>query len=204
MHDPVVLAIPRGGVEIGVVIARELGAEVDVVLSRKLRAPHQPELAIGAVCEDGNVYLDADREMLWGDEGDYLERERLYQLSEIERRRRLFRGERIGAALKDRTVIVTDDGVATGATLIAALRAVRKKGPRELIVAVPVSPRDTAEILRRHCDLLVCPEVRDDFVAVGQFYRAYREVTDQRVVELLRECDRSTPVVMMPRPGARR
>lgn len=202
MHDPVVLAIPRGGVEVGAVIARVLGAELDVVLSRKLRAPHQPELALGAVGEDGDLYLEIDREMLRGDEGDYLEREREFQLSEIERRRRLFRGDLPAAGVRDRTVIVTDDGVATGATLIAALRWIRKRGPRELIVAVPVAPRDTAELIARHCDRLICPLVREDFVAVGQFYRRYPEVSDQRVVELLREARRQ-PVVELPptRPG---
>ena len=124
-HDPVVLAIPRGGVVIGAVLARELRAELDVVLSRKLRAPFQPELAIGAVAEDGQVYLELGvREALELTDG-YLSEEQRYQLVEIERRKKLFRKVRPPVTVKGRSAIVTDDGIATGSTMIAALETIR-------------------------------------------------------------------------------
>lgn len=187
LHRPLVLAIPRGGIEVGVPLARGLGAELDVVLSRKLRSPRQPELALGAVAEDGSVSLNHFAQALT-DVGDaFIEAERRRQMEEIARRRRLYRSVRPAADPADRTVIVTDDGIATGATMIAALRTVRAARPRELIVAIPVAPADRLEALRPACDLLVCLHAADDFWAVGQFYRHFDQVEDQRVVELLRE-----------------
>jgi len=120
-----VLAIPRGGVVTGAVLARELGAELDVVLARKLRAPGQPELAIGAIAESGDVYLNPELEGLSGEWEDYLVEERRYQLAEIARRKKLFRAARPAASVAGRSVIVADDGIATGSTMIAALKVVR-------------------------------------------------------------------------------
>ena len=140
LKDPLVLAIPRGGVVIGAELARALGAELDVVLSRKLRAPYQPELAIGAIGEDGEQYLN---EFAWGVTGvtdDYITRERDHQLSEIRRRARLFREARPAAAVARRSVIVTDDGIATGSTMQAALHVLKAGNPHETILAVPVAP----------------------------------------------------------------
>lgn len=187
LHDPVVLAIPRGGVVTGAVLARELGAELDVVLSRKLRAPGQPELAIGAVAEDGRVYLNHHAEGFIELPEDYLAGERLHQLAEIARRGRYFRAARPRARVAGRSVVVTDDGIATGSTMVAALRAVRAQDPRELIVAVPVAPPETLEEVRRWCDDVVCLITPQVFQAVGQFYADFTPVEDQQVVELLRE-----------------
>lgn len=192
MHEPLVLAIPRGGVVTGAVLAGELGAELDVVLSRKLRAPGQPELAIGAITEDGQVYLNHHSREFLEILQDYLAEERRYQLEEIERRRKLFRAARPQARVAGRTVIVTDDGIATGSTMIAALQAIRTQNPRELIVAVPVASPDRLEEVRRWCDEVVCLLAPEDFWAVGQFYVNFWQVEDEEVLELLRKCASET------------
>ena len=184
---PLVLAIPRGGVEIGAVLARGLGAELDVVLSRKLRAPHQPELALGAVAENGEVYLNHFASAMT-DAGDaYVEAERQRQLAEIGRRRALYRAVRPQAAIAGRSVILTDDGIATGATMIAALHTVRGAHAREIVVAVPVGAPDRIDALRPLCDRVVCLVEPGAFWAIGQFYRHFEQVEDARVVELLRD-----------------
>jgi predicted phosphoribosyltransferase len=187
---PLVLAIPRGGVEVGAALARGLGADLDVVLARKLRAPHQPELAIGAVSEDGEVYLNQCAGAMT-DVGDvYVESERQRQLAEIGQRRDLFRAVRPRAEIAGRTVILTDDGLATGATMIAALHTVRAAGAREIIVAVPVGSPERLAAIRPLCDRLECLQAPAAFWAIGQFYRDFTQVEDDRVVELLREYGR--------------
>ncbi|MCI0683001.1 MAG: hypothetical protein L0Y71_12945 [Gemmataceae bacterium] len=186
LHDPLVLAIPRGGVVTGAVLARELGADLDVVLSRKLRAPGQPELAIGAISEDGQVYLNHHAEEFAAACEDYLAEERRRQLAEIERRRWMFRAVRPQAAIAGRSVIVTDDGIATGSTMIAALQTVRTQKPRELIVAVPVASPDRLAEVGHWCDDVVCVHAPALFWAVGQFYDDFRPVQDKEVVEVLR------------------
>ena len=198
---PVVLAIPRGGVVTGAVLAEELGAELDVVLSRKLRAPGQPELAVGAVSEDGQVYLDpAITESLGLQGDDYLAREQKHQLAEIARRKALFRAVKAPVALKGRSVIVTDDGIATGSTMIAALKVVRAQNPRELIVAVPVASPDRLGEICRLCDDVVCLLAPRSFWAIGQFYEDFTQVADEEVIELLRrsEFHAREPVAAQP------
>ena len=187
LHDPLVLAIPRGGVVTGAVLARELGAELDVVLSRKLRAPGQPELAVGAVTEDGRVYLNRHARAFLDLMEDHLAKERRYQIGEIARRKKLLRGARPPAPVAGRSVIVTDDGIATGSTMIAALREVQAQSPREVIVAVPVASPDRLEEVRRWCDDVVCLLSREVFWAIGQFYQDFTQVEDDEVVKLLRE-----------------
>jgi putative phosphoribosyl transferase len=187
LEKPLVLAIPRGGVEIGAVLARGLGAELDVVLSRKLRSPHQPELALGAVSENGEVYLNHFASAMT-DAGDaYIEAERQRQLAEIARRKTMFRAVRPQAPIAGRTVILTDDGIATGATMIAALHWVRNAGAKEIVVAVPVGSPDRLDAIRPLCDRLVCLLEPEAFWAIGQFYRDFEQVEDSRVVELLRD-----------------
>ena len=186
-HDPVVLAIPRGGVVIGAVLARELGAELDVVLSRKLRAPFQRELAVGAIAEDGQVYLEPRARDALELTDEYLSEEQRYQLGEIERRKKLFRKVRPPAPVKGRSVIVTDDGIATGSTMIAALETLRAQQPHELIVAVPVAPFGGLAEIRRRCDDIVCVLAPFDFWAISQFYEDFPQVEDAEVATLLRE-----------------
>ena len=193
-HDPLVLAIPRGGMVIGAVLARELGAELDIVLSRKLRAPWQPELAVGAISEDGRVHLNPSAlEVLELPEG-YLAEEQHFQQAEIARRKRLFRSARPQASIAGRSVIVTDDGIATGSTMIAALQTVKNQGPHELIVAVPVGSPERLEEIRRWCDDLVCLDAPEEFWAIGQFYKDFTQVEDSQVLDLLRKAAAQHPV----------
>jgi putative phosphoribosyl transferase len=187
LHDPLVLAIPRGGVVTGAVLARELGADLDVVLSRKLRAPEQPELAIGAISEDGRVYLNHHAQAFLDLLEDYLAEERRHQLAEIARRKKLFRAVRPQAPVAGRSVIVTDDGIATGSTMIAALQAVKPQQPREVIVAVPVASPDRLKEVRRWCDDVVCLLHPEEFWAIGQFYEDFTQVEDEQVVQLLHD-----------------
>jgi predicted phosphoribosyltransferase len=199
LQDPLVLAIPRGGVVTGAVLARELGAELDVVLARKLRAPGRPELALGAITESGAVYLNPQTARLFGLIGDYLEEERRHQFAEIARRRQLVRGVRPAATVAGRSVIVTDDGIATGSTMLAALQAVQAQQPLELIVAVPVGPPTHLEEVRCWCDEVVCLLSPPGFRAIGQFYEDFSQVGDEQVLALLRE---STPAQKPSATGA--
>jgi predicted phosphoribosyltransferase len=187
LHNPLVLAIPRGGVVTGAVLAREVGADLDVILSRKLRAPGQPELAVGAVSEDGQVYLNHHAQEFLGLMEEHLAEERSHQLAEIARRKKLFRDVRPQAPFKGRTVIVTDDGIATGSTMIAALQAVKTQNAREVIVAVPVASPDRLAEVRRWCDDVVCLLAPEQFWAIGQFYEDFTQVEDEKVVQLLQE-----------------
>jgi putative phosphoribosyl transferase len=184
LMDPLVLAIPRGGVVLGATLARELGADLDVVLARKLRAPGNPELAVGAVAEDGQVYLNAD--FPGSRDQSYVDRETKAQMREIDRRRRLYRGACPPKPIEGRSVLVVDDGIATGSTMIAALHAARGQKPHELIAAVPVAAPDRLEPIRPLCDDVLCLHEAPDLFAVGQFYEDFRQVRDDEVVALLR------------------
>jgi putative phosphoribosyl transferase len=186
LHDPLVLAIPRGGVVTGAVLARELGAELDVVLSRKLRAPLQPELAVGAVAESGRIFLNREAQQSPTLTEDYLTEERRHQLAEIARRKKMFRQVRPQAPIAGRSVIVTDDGIATGSTMIAALQVVMAQAPHELIVAVPVASPERLDEIRRWCDDVVCLLSPETFWAIGQFYADFTQVEDQTAIDLLR------------------
>jgi predicted phosphoribosyltransferase len=186
-RHPLVLAVPRGGVVVGAVLAHELDAELDVILARKLRAPYQPELAIGAVSEDGEVHLNAFARQIPGVTDDYLDAERAHQIAEIARRRSMFREARPAAVVSGRTVIVTDDGIATGSTILAALHVLKAKTPHEVIVAVPVAPPEMVAHLGKHCDRVECLLAPPHFGAVGAFYRDFEQVEDDAVIRLLRE-----------------
>jgi hypothetical protein len=187
LKDPVVLAIPRGGVVTGAVLARALGAELDVVLARKLRAPYQPELALGAIGEDGEVYLNEFARAVEGVTDAYIARERDHQIAEIARRKTLFRAVRPQAEVTGRSVIVTDDGIATGSTMMAALHVLKARNPHEVIVAVPVAPPDTLEMLSRQCDSVECLLAPPFLGAIGAFYVDFEQVEDEEALRLLRE-----------------
>lgn len=183
-QHPLVLAIPRGAVPMGKLIADELGGELDVVLVRKLRAPNQPELAIGAVNESGWTFV-ADYAEMYGASADYLETEKQTQLATLRQRRAQYTPVRAPLDPKGRIVIVVDDGLATGATMRAALQAVRASHPARLICAVPVSPPDTLSKMAALADEVVCLETPYSFQAVGQFYQHFPQVTDAEVIEVL-------------------
>jgi predicted phosphoribosyltransferase len=183
-RNPLVLAIPRGAVEMGGVIAEALGGELDVVLVRKLRAPSSPEFAVGAVDETGWTYIAGHAAQAGADEA-YLADEKAEQLALLRRRRAQYTPARAPADPRGRVAIVVDDGIATGASMIAALHSVRARQPERLVCAVPVAPRESLEQIRPYADEVVCLETPADFYAVGQFYRHFAQVEDSEVVKLL-------------------
>jgi putative phosphoribosyl transferase len=196
LRDPVVLAIPRGGVVTGAILADGLDAELDVVLARKLRAPFQPELAIGAISETGEVYLNNYAKEVPGVDEEYLQKEQQNQLEQIAHRKELFRKVRPPVDIANRSVIVTDDGIATGSTMIAALQSVRLQNPHELLVAVPVAPPDRLIGLRDKCDEVICLLSPPVFFSIGQFYKDFSTVEDPQAVELLRHAYRRKQAAM--------
>jgi predicted phosphoribosyltransferase len=189
LRQALILAIPRGGVAIGAVLARELGAELDVVLSRKLPAPGQPELAIGAVGEDGRVCVNEYAREFQDLAQDYIAEEARRQLAEIARRKKFFRDVRPPAPIEGRSVIVTDDGIATGSTMIAALQTVRLQNPHEIVVAVPVVSPERMPEIRRWCDDLIYLLAPEEFWAIGQFYDDFSQISDEEVVALLEKAN---------------
>lgn len=184
---PLVLAIPRGGVVIGMVVAQALGAELDLVVPRKLGAEHQPEFAIGAVMQDGIMFLNQDSVRMTGASSEYIEAEKGRQMLEAKRRVAAYRGSRPEPKIAGRTVIVVDDGVATGATMVAALRWVRSKRAKTVVAATPLAPASTLAELREEADQVVCPSIPEPFYAIGAFYEKFEQVTDEEVKEILRE-----------------
>ena len=182
-QHPLVLAIPRGAVPMGKIVADRLDGELDVVLVRKLRAPYNPELAIGSIDETGTVYLDAETRDLWVE--PYLEGEKKVQLDTLQRRRQMYEpaGSPIDAA--GRVVIVLDDGIATGSTMIAALRAVRARRPSKLIAATGVASADALRLIRREADEVVCLETPEPMYAIGYHFRDFSQVSDEEVVATL-------------------
>lgn len=183
--NPLILAIPRGAVPMAKVIADELGGTYDVVLVRKLRAPYQPELAIGSVDESGWTYI-ADFAASVGADAQYIASEKHVQLETIKKRRAQYTPVRPPVDPAGRIVIVIDDGLATGATMISALHGLRNRKPAKLICAAPVSPPDTLRKIAELADEVVCLETPRDFRAVGQFYEIFPQVEDEEVIEILR------------------
>jgi len=183
---PLVLAIPRGAVPMARLMAERLKGDFDVVLVRKLRAPGQPELAIGSVDESGWTYL-APFAASTGADAHQIEAEKRRQLETIRQRRAQYTPLRAHVNPAGRTVIVVDDGLATGATMIAALHGLRQQKPARLVCAVPVAPPDTLEKVRPLADETVCLETPQGFQAVGQFYQDFRQVEDEEVIALLKD-----------------
>lgn len=182
--SPIVLGIPRGGVVLSATIAKGLGIDQAVVIARKLRAPRQPELAIGAVTPDGALCLDDELARSSGADERYLAEEKAYQIAEARRRERIF-GHFAHPRLAGRTAIVVDDGLATGATAVAALRSVRNRQPDRVLFAVPVGSPYAIDLLEPEADDILCLVIDANFHSVGQYYNDFHAVTDDEVLELL-------------------
>lgn len=186
-RKPLVLALPRGGVPVAAIVADRLQAPLDLVLVRKIGAPGQPEVALGAVVDGAHPTIVRNEDILAATgtgtaEFDAIGRR---ELAEIERRRVRYLGKRAPLDVAGRVVILVDDGIATGATVRAALRATRARGPAKLVLAVPVAAPDALEALRSEADATVCLSTPEDFLGVGQFYEDFRQVSDEEVVDLL-------------------
>ena len=184
---PLVLAIPRGGVQIGCDIATALDADLDLVVPRKLGAEGNLEYAIGAVMHDGTLYLNPEALRITGASPEYIEAEKTGEMTEAARRLEAYRGGRREPMISGRVVIVVDDGIATGATMIVALRWVRSRGARMVVAAAPVAPPSTVEELKREADRVICPHTPEPFYAIGAFYESFGQVSDEDVKEMLHE-----------------
>ncbi len=183
-EDPVILAIPRGGVVTGDVIAAELGVKLDVIVSKKIGAPHNPELAIGAVMHDGSYFPNEDITRMLNVPQNYIDSEIKRLMKEIDRRLMKFRGNK-EYNLEGRTVVLVDDGIATGATMFVAIYWVKKQKPKKLIVAIPVGPKDTIDRLNKVADDVIVLYAPVDFGAIGEFYRDFGQVEDFQVQEIM-------------------
>ncbi|HBK04481.1 MAG TPA: phosphoribosyltransferase [Acetobacteraceae bacterium] len=195
--NPVVLALPRGGVPVGFEVAQSLGAPLDLILVRKIGAPHEEELAIGAIADGDDPELVTDPRLVrdLNVSQDYLDDAKSAALKEIERRRRAYFGDRKAVDIAGHTAIIVDDGIATGATMLAALHATRRRNPARIVLAVPVASAEAVRRLRREVDELVCLYTPQVFLAVGQFYRQFPQLRDAEVVSFL---DRSRAAVSAP------
>lgn len=184
--NPLVLGIPRGGIPMARIIADSLGGDLDVILVRKLGFPNNPEVAIGAVDEAGTMYLN-DHLPDYGISDEYIERERERELLVMQSRRELYTPVRPNVNPKGRTVIVVDDGVATGFTMATALRSVRKAEPRYVVAALAVAPPDALKQLQESADEVCSLHVTQEFIAVGQFFSDFSQVSDEDVMRMLSE-----------------
>jgi putative phosphoribosyl transferase len=191
----VVLALPRGGVPVGLEVARVLHAPLDLLIVRKIGAPWQPELAVAAVV-DGQppqLVIDEETSAMTGADADYIEKARLRELREIERRRHVYLQGRTSVPVAGATVIVVDDGIATGTTMRAALKGLRRMKPKRLVVAVPVAPADTVAAIAAEVDEVVCLEQPEFFHAIGNHYADFHQVPDDEVIAALRGAEVPAP-----------
>ncbi len=185
--DVIVLGIPRGGMVVADEVARALQVPLDVFITHKIGAPDNSELAIGAVASDGTTVLDQGLIHELGISSRAVEREKEIQVHELQRRVELYRRGQPPCSLAHKLILISDDGVATGSTTIAALRALAHHHPARRILAVPVAPRQTEPLLERECDELVLLDTPEPFLAVGRFYKEFDQVSDDQVIEILRE-----------------
>ena len=189
--DVVILALPRGGVPVGYAVAQELNAPLDVFAVRKLGVPGHEELAMGAIASGCVRVLNEDVVEQLSISGDAIDHVARREQVELERRERLYRGDRPATSVRDQTVILIDDGLATGSTMRAAVRALRALGPARIVVAVPVGPRSTCAELMDEADEVVCPAMPEPFRGVGLWYRNFQQTTDREVREFLRQAGKS-------------
>jgi len=183
--DAILLAIPRGALEMGAVLRDELKISLDIVVTKKIGAPGNEEYAIGSVGPDGSVQVNEDVIASYGIPSSYIQDEAKRLQHVIKRRYEDYRGDPKPPNLKDKIVIVVDDGIATGFTTLAAVQYIRKQKPKKIVLATPVSAVDSYEKLKKEVDEMICLDVRSDFFAVGQFYQVFNQVEDDEAKKLL-------------------
>lgn len=198
-ESPLVLGLTRGGVPVALAVARQLGAELDVWVVRKLGCPAQPELGLGALSEGGELVIDAALAEATGTSAEALARVAAREAAEVASRVARYRGGRPRPEIRGRTVVLVDDGVATGGTTRAALRALRRLGPRRLVLAVPVGATEALRALAAEADEIACVEPAANLMAVGSWYEDFEPVSDQEVHDLLEEAAR---LGLLARPPA--
>jgi len=181
----IILAIPRGGVVVAYEIAKVLNAPLDLIIPRKIGAPYQPELAIGAITQDGTIILNEDIVSYLPIPENYIKNEAERQKKEIERRLIKYRGNAIEPNLENKIVIIVDDGIATGATMLAAIASIRKKKPSKIVVAIPVAPPESLEKIKEYADEIICLQTPEPFFAIGQFYERFEQLEDEEVIDIL-------------------
>lgn len=184
--DTVLMAIPRGGVVIGAAVAEALGISLGVVIPKKIGAPGNEELAIGALVDRKSIFVDKRLQRTLNVSDEYIEREARKKLEEIARRRALYGADDL-PDVKGKTVVLVDDGLATGSTAIAAAKALRAAGAERLVLGVPVAPEESVAKIEQYVDEVVCLDIPPVFYSVGQFYQDFEQVSDEQVVELLRK-----------------
>jgi putative phosphoribosyl transferase len=187
--DAIVLGVPRGGVVVAYEVAKALDVPLDVHITRKIGAPHNPELAIGAVASDGTTFLDQALIRSMHVSNEYIQAEVERQRQEIGRRLTAYRGARPEPDVEGKTVVLVDDGVATGATVLTSLRALRQRRPAQLILAIPVGAASSLRMLRPEADRIICLHAPEEFWAVGAFYAYFDQTSDKKVIHLLQSLD---------------
>ncbi len=185
-----VIAIPRGGVVVGYAVALRLDAPLEVTVPRKIGAPGDPELAVGAVAEDGTIYVEESIASTVGVSDDWIRLEAERELEEVKRRISVYRAGKLLPRLDDYVAIVVDDGVATGATVMATVRFLRKLNPKKIVIAVPVAPPEILPKLASEADEVRCVETPSPFFAIGQFYADFSQLSDSEVLEYLSKAKR--------------
>jgi len=184
-QDPLILAIPRGGVVVADAIATVLDCKLDIIVSRKIGAPHNSELAIGAVLHDGSYFPNSEVVKMLQVPQSYIDLEKSIQMKEIERRLINYRGS-LQYDLENKIIVIVDDGIATGATILVAALWVKKQKPKKVIIAVPVGSKDSIQKLKKIADEVVVLHAPDFFNAVGEFYKDFEQVEDETVLEIMR------------------
>lgn len=185
--DSLVLGIPRGGVVVAKEVAKILKCELDIIIPRKLRSPFNPELAFGAISDDDSLVIDESLVSLLNISQEFIEQEKKTQLKEIKRRRKKYNMDKLLPDMKGKTVILVDDGIATGATMKAGVISVKKKKPEKIIVAIPVASPQSVEELKEITDEVICLYAPAYFAAVGQFYTEFSQTSDDEVIEILKK-----------------
>jgi predicted phosphoribosyltransferase len=186
-EDVIVLAVPRGGLAIAYDIIKRFGFKWDLIIPRKIGAPHNKEYAIGAVSVDGSYFLNHDYVKMLGISQDYIDKEVLEETKEIKRRMKEYRGTDTFPEVKDKTAIIIDDGIATGFTTLAVIKAVKKQGAKKIILAIPVGPRETIEEFKELVDEVICLYIPEEFYAVGSYYMNFEQVTEMEVLKIMKE-----------------